>query len=95
MLEAAPKVFGLVDEDVAAVAESILVDEGIEIVTGANTTEVRDGEALATVVYEKDGRQHTLEADAVLAATGRAPVIGDLALEAAGVRTTERGGRGR
>ncbi|MEU5729900.1 MULTISPECIES: FAD-dependent oxidoreductase [Streptomyces] len=91
VLEAAPKVFGLVDEDVAAVAESILVDEGIEIVTGANTTEVRDGESSATVVYEKDGRQHTLEADAVLAATGRAPVIGDLALEAAGVRTTERG----
>ncbi|MFD8510262.1 FAD-dependent oxidoreductase [Streptomyces antimycoticus] len=91
VLEAAPKVFGLVDEDVAAVAESILVDEGIEIVTGANTTEVLDGESSATVVYEKDGRQHTLEADAVLAATGRAPVIGDLALEAAGVRTTERG----
>ncbi|BBJ39900.1 pyridine nucleotide-disulfide oxidoreductase [Streptomyces antimycoticus] len=91
VLEAAPKVFGLVDDDVAAVAESILVDEGIEIVTGANTMEVRDGESSATVVYEKDGRQHTLEADAVLAATGRAPVIGDLALEAAGVRTTERG----
>ncbi|MGP3938207.1 MULTISPECIES: FAD-dependent oxidoreductase [Streptomyces] len=91
VLEAAPKVFGLVDDDVAAVAEGILVDEGIEIVTGANTTEVRDGESSATVVYEKDGRQHTLEADAVLAATGRAPVIGDLALEAAGVRTTERG----
>lgn len=91
VIEAAPKVFGLVDDDIAAVAEGILVDEGIEIVTGAQTTEVRDGESSATVVYEKDGRQHTLEADAVLAATGRAPVIGDLALEAAGVRTTERG----
>ncbi|MFE2445902.1 FAD-dependent oxidoreductase [Streptomyces melanosporofaciens] len=67
------------------------MDEGIEIVTGAHTTEVRDGESSATVVYEKDGRPHTVEADAVLAATGRAPVIGDLALEAAGVRVTERG----
>ncbi|MGA6152754.1 FAD-dependent oxidoreductase [Stenotrophomonas sp. NPDC087984] len=63
----------------------------IEIVTGAHTTKVRDGESSATVVYEKDGRPHTVEADAVLAATGRAPVIGDLALEAAGVRVTERG----
>jgi probable pyridine nucleotide-disulfide oxidoreductase len=70
VLEAAPKVFGLVDDDVAAVAEGILVDEGIEIVVGANITEVRDGETSATVVYDKDGRQHSLEADAVLAATG-------------------------
>ncbi len=91
LIEAAPKVFGLVDDDVAAVAEAILVDEGIEIVTGAHTTEVRDGESSATVGYEKDGHRHTVEADAVLAATGRAPVIGDLALEAAGVRVTERG----
>jgi pyruvate/2-oxoglutarate dehydrogenase complex dihydrolipoamide dehydrogenase (E3) component len=91
VLEAAPKIFGLVDDDVAAVAESVLVDEGIEIVVGATITEVRDGETSATVVYEKDGRQHTLEADAILAATGRAPATGGLALEAAGVRTTERG----
>ncbi|MFJ8364428.1 FAD-dependent oxidoreductase [Streptomyces sp. NPDC093984] len=91
VLEAAPKVFGLVDDDVAAVAEGILVDEGIEIVVGANVTEVRDGESSATVVYEKDGRQHTLEADEILAATGRAPATGGLALDTAGVRTTERG----
>ncbi|MPY47616.1 FAD-dependent oxidoreductase [Streptomyces acidicola] len=91
VLEAAPRVFGLVDDDVAAVAERILVDEGIEIVVAAHVTEVRDGETSATVVYEKDGRQHTLEADAILAATGRAPATGGLALEAAGVRTTERG----
>ncbi|MEU5641095.1 FAD-dependent oxidoreductase [Streptomyces milbemycinicus] len=91
VLEAAPKIFGLVDDDVAAVAEGILVDEGIEIITGASTTETRDGETSATVVYEADGRQHRLEADAVLAATGRAPATRDLNLEAAGVRTTQRG----
>jgi len=67
------------------------VDEGIEIVVGAHVTEVRDGEACATVVYEKDGRQHTVEADAILAATGRAPATAGLALDAAGVRTTARG----
>ncbi|WP_351230514.1 FAD-dependent oxidoreductase [Streptomyces sp. NPDC002133] len=91
VLEAGPKIFRLVDDDVAAVAEGILVDEGIEIIVGANSTEIRDGETSATVVYEKDGQQHTLEADAILAATGRAPATGNLALDAAGVRTTERG----
>ncbi|MGW4079030.1 FAD-dependent oxidoreductase [Streptomyces asiaticus] len=91
VLEAAPKVFGLVDDDVAAVAENILVEERIEIVTGAAVTEIRDGETSATVVYETDGQQHTLEADAVLAATGRAPATRGLGLDAAGVRTNERG----
>lgn len=46
----------------------------------------------ATVVYDKDGHEHSVAADAILAATGRAPATRDLALEAAGVRTTERGG---
>lgn len=91
VLEAAPRVFRLVDDDVAAVAEGILVGEGIEIVVGVHITNVRDSETSATVVYEKDGRQHTVEADAILAATGRAPAISGLALEAAGVRATERG----
>ncbi|WSC42012.1 FAD-dependent oxidoreductase [Streptomyces sp. NBC_01763] len=45
----------------------------------------------ATVVYDKDGHEHSVAADAILAATGRAPATRDLALEAAGVRTTERG----
>ncbi|MCQ4083772.1 FAD-dependent oxidoreductase [Streptomyces sp. RB6PN25] len=91
VLETAPKILGHLDDDVADVAEGILADEGIEIIAGANVTEIRDGETAATVVYDKDGRQHTLEADAILAATGRAPATRDLALEAAGVRTTERG----
>lgn len=91
VLEAAPKILGLVDDDVAAVAEGILVDEGIEIIAGANVKEIRDGDAGATVVYDKDGRRHTVEADAILAATGRAPATRDLGLEAAGVGTTEQG----
>ena len=79
------------DADVAAVAERILADEGIRIVKDARVIEVCDGERGATVVYEKDGRQHRLEVDTILAATGRAPATGDLGLEAAGVRTSERG----
>ena len=47
--------------------------------------------ATSTVVYEKDGQTLTLEADAILAATGRKPATADLDLEAAGVRTTPRG----
>lgn len=91
VLEASPKILDRVDDDVAAVAQDILTDEGIEIIAGAQVRQVRDGDGGATVVYDKDGREHSVAADAILAATGRAPATRDLALEAAGVRTTERG----
>jgi pyruvate/2-oxoglutarate dehydrogenase complex dihydrolipoamide dehydrogenase (E3) component len=42
-------------------------------------------------VYKKDGRRHTVEAGALLPATGRRAVTAGLRLEAAGVRTTANG----
>jgi probable pyridine nucleotide-disulfide oxidoreductase len=91
VLESAPKILGREDDDVAAVAQRILTDEGVEIIPSARVVEIRDGETGATVVYETDGRQHTLEVDAILPAAGRTPVTRDLGLAAAGVRTTDRG----
>jgi len=91
VFEAAPKILGREDDDVAAVAEDILAGEGIEIITGARVVEIRDGESDATVVFENGGLEHTHEVDAVLAATGRAPATRDLGLDAAGVRTTPHG----
>ncbi|RSM79336.1 FAD-binding protein [Kibdelosporangium aridum] len=91
MFESKPKILRAEDDDVAAVAEAILAGEGIDIVAGATVKEIRDGETTAIVVYEKDGREFTTEANAVLAASGRAPATDGLDLEAAGVRVTERG----
>ncbi|MFI9052074.1 FAD-dependent oxidoreductase [Streptomyces sp. NPDC053427] len=91
MFEAAPKILGHQDDDIAAAAVKILTDDGIEIVAGAEVTEVRDGETGATLTYETDGVRHTVEADAVLVAAGRAPATQDLGLDAAGVAITERG----
>ncbi|MEU5567416.1 FAD-dependent oxidoreductase [Micromonospora musae] len=91
LLERTARILGREDDDVAAVATHILVDEGIHIVTAAQVTEVRDGDNGATIGYDKDGEQHTLEVDALLAAAGRAPATRDLNLEAAGVRTTPAG----
>jgi pyruvate/2-oxoglutarate dehydrogenase complex dihydrolipoamide dehydrogenase (E3) component len=91
MFESAPRILGREDDDIAAVAEGILTGEGIKIITGAHVTKVRNGETGATVVYQKDGRQHTVDVDAILSATGRAPATRDLGLDAAGVRTTARG----
>jgi probable pyridine nucleotide-disulfide oxidoreductase len=91
LLEASPEILPREDDDVAAAATGILSGEGIQIVTGARVTEIRDGEAAATVIYERDGLRHELDVDAILAATGRAPATRGLELEAAGVRTTAHG----
>ncbi|WP_218105113.1 FAD-dependent oxidoreductase [Micromonospora rhizosphaerae] len=91
MFVRAARLLGRDDDDIAAVAESILAGDGIEIVTGAQVTQVRDGDSGATVVYDKDGQQHSVEVDAILAAAGRVPATRDLGLDAAGVRTTEAG----
>ena len=91
VLESMSRILSREDDDVAEAAAGILEGEGIEFLLDATVAEVRDGEPGTTVEYERDGRRHTLRADAVLAATGRAPATRDLGLAAAGVRTTARG----
>lgn len=91
VIESAATLMRREDEDVAVAATGILLDDGITLLTGARLTAVRDNEDTATLDYERDGRQHELEVDTVLAATGRRAAIEGLGLDAAGVRTTARG----
>lgn len=91
ILEAADRLLAREDDDVAAVATDILRGDGIEVVTGARVTGVTDAEDVASIAYEKEGREYRVEADAFLAATGRRPATGGLNLDAARVRTTARG----
>jgi pyruvate/2-oxoglutarate dehydrogenase complex dihydrolipoamide dehydrogenase (E3) component len=91
VLDAAPRILGDQDEDVAAAVEAILVGDGIELIAGVHVLQVHDRMGAATIVYEKDGRRHSVDADAILAAAGRAPAVRDVGLEAACVRMTEHG----
>lgn len=91
VLETADRLLGHEDDDVAQAATDVLAGDGIRLVTGATVVDVRDNPTTATVVYERDGQTLTVEADAVLAATGRRPGIAGLDLAAAGVRTTAHG----
>jgi pyruvate/2-oxoglutarate dehydrogenase complex dihydrolipoamide dehydrogenase (E3) component len=94
VLESQPRILLHEDDDVAAAAEAILIGEGIRIVADAHVTEVRDQDDAADITFEKDGRQETITADAILVAAGRRPVIHGLGLEAAGVQVTDRGAIG-
>ncbi|MFK3984267.1 FAD-dependent oxidoreductase [Micromonospora sp. NPDC050397] len=91
VLDRAEQLLPAEDSDVAQAAEQILRDEGITFRTGAHITRVTDTPSTTMITYEVNGATSTIEADAVLAATGRAPRTADLRLDAAGVRTTERG----
>jgi probable pyridine nucleotide-disulfide oxidoreductase len=91
MIESSARILAREDDDIRDAVERILADDGIEIISDGHVTAVRDGDHVATVVYTKDGHEHTVEAEAVLLATGRAPATHGLALDAAGVRTNERG----
>lgn len=91
VLEAADRVLPREDQDIAEIATEILAGDGVHIITGANVTGVRDNGKITTVVYDKDGQAHTVEAGALLPATGRRPATATLGLDAAGVRSAPNG----
>jgi pyruvate/2-oxoglutarate dehydrogenase complex dihydrolipoamide dehydrogenase (E3) component len=91
VLEKAPGILPNEDEEVVAVAVDVLEDEGIQLLLGADVKEIRDAADSTTLVYQRNGEESTLTADAVLVATGRAPASRNLGLEAAGVRVGANG----
>lgn len=81
------------DRDIAESVKEVLEKRGISIHLNAKVQAIRDmpGGAAVSVANTQDGREYEVEADAVLLATGRRPYTQGLNLEAAGVRTDERG----
>src|SRR5690606_28945673 len=75
------------DPDVAASVAASLADAGIRVVDGVRAEEFIESDATVTVRY--DGG--SLEADAVLLATGRQPATDGLGLAAAGIDADSRG----
>lgn len=75
------------DTAVAKRLRTYLGKRGIKIITGARVTSVSHDR---TVTYEAKGKEATVEADLVISAVGRRPVLPD-GLDSAGVELTERG----
>ena len=88
------QILGPEDPDVAAVLRERLEAEGMTLLTRTKAVRAEragPGVRLAVVPADGGGEEQTLEADALLVATGRRPNVEGLALEAAGVRYTPRG----
>ena len=87
VIEALPQILPLEDKDCAAVVEKSYKKRGIDIMAGAKLENAEVGKnGVKLTVAAKDGSK-TVEVERVLVAVGRAPIIDDIGLEKAGVKT--------
>ena len=91
LLEAAPRLVPLEDEEISAELEKSFRRRGLQTFTGAKVEGVSPAADGATVTFrDSAGAAQTIAADRVLVAVGRAPVTGRLGLESSRVKM-ERG----
>ncbi len=88
MIEVAPRMLPAAEPELSDMLREYLTDEGLEILTGTEIVGVRPGPSVA---IRHDGTARTIEADALMIATGRAPALDALALERTGVTTNGKG----
>lgn len=79
------------DDDIAQAVLARLKGQGIEFHFSVKVEELADKEGRIEVRYQEGGKSHAIEADAVLAATGRRPNTKDLQLQNAGIELTPLG----
>jgi dihydrolipoamide dehydrogenase len=86
-------ILGGMDGEVAKQFQRLLAKQGMEFRLGAKVTGVAKSKKGASVTFEpvKGGEAETLQADAVLVATGRKPFTDGLGLKEAGVELDDRG----
>jgi pyruvate/2-oxoglutarate dehydrogenase complex dihydrolipoamide dehydrogenase (E3) component len=81
LIESADRILSKEDAEAAGLLAARLIEEGVLLLTGSTVTGVRH--EAGQIVLEHRGE--AIRADAVLVATGRAPRVEDLGLEAAGI----------
>ncbi len=92
IIEGGPQLMGREDADIAAAAEAILEQEGIQVIKGAIVKKLaQDAPKDIEVFYEQDGEVKSVKGTDLLIAVGRLPNSDKLNLEAAGVETNQRG----
>ena len=91
VVEMGPRLVGREDEDVSQALKEILESEGIDVRLNAKCVAVeKDGAGIAIGVDCREGAPK-VRGSHLLLAVGRVPNTDDLGLEAAGIRTDERG----
>lgn len=91
VLEGFPELIPREDRDIAQAVREVLEKKGISFRMNVKVESFRDTAEGVSVAVSQDGAASLIEADAVLLATGRKPATAGLNLEAAGVKTNDRG----
>ncbi|NNF13860.1 MAG: dihydrolipoyl dehydrogenase [Gemmatimonadetes bacterium] len=92
VVEALDRILPLEDAEVSKFMERTYKKRGMEIHAGARfeKAEIKD-DGVTVTFTDKKGESHTMDVDYVLSAVGRVPNSEDLGLDAAGVKTDDRG----
>jgi pyruvate/2-oxoglutarate dehydrogenase complex dihydrolipoamide dehydrogenase (E3) component len=92
VIESGPQLMAREDPDVAEAMQRILSDEGVRLLTSAETRSVRgrSGEGVSLAVRTASGEE-TIEGSDILVAAGRIPNTGGIGLEQTGVELDARG----
>ncbi|MBW2263174.1 MAG: FAD-dependent oxidoreductase [Deltaproteobacteria bacterium] len=90
IIEGGPRVLMRDDAELAVLLLGYLREE-LDVLTGSRVKGVSAAGGVKTVVFERDGKEETIECDEILVAVGRRPNLESLDLDRAGVRTNERG----
>jgi dihydrolipoamide dehydrogenase len=92
IVEMADRILPLEDRDCSAVVEKSYRKRGMTIHTGAKLEKAEIGkDGVTLTVKTAKGETVQVQAERVLSAIGRAPLVEDIGLDAAGVKLTERG----
>jgi dihydrolipoamide dehydrogenase len=93
IIEALDRVLPLEDAEISSHVEKAYKKRGMSIHTGARLEKAVPGADGVTLTFtDKAGKTQTLVVEKVLSAVGRVPNTGDLGLDTAGVKLTEKGG---
>nr|BBH85774.1 mercuric reductase [Thermosporothrix sp. COM3] len=92
ILQRGPQILSKEDEDIASEMAKILQEDGITIRTGTSPTHVQKAaENTIHITVKSEKGEETLTASHLLLATGRRPNTRHLNLEAAGIKTDQKG----
>jgi dihydrolipoamide dehydrogenase len=92
IVEVAERILPLEDKDCSAVVEKSYRKRGMTVLTGTKLEKAEIGkDSVKLTVKTPKGETQVIEAERVLSAIGRAPLVEDIGLEKAGVKLDERG----
>ena len=91
VIEFAPEIIPTIDREIATELRKSLTKQGVKIHVDSRVTKVERNGNVSTVTFENANGVQTLEAEAVLVATGRRASYAGLNLEGVGVNIGKRG----